>query len=307
MNINRSSLNTSSNAEGKKKSNENNESIDNKLLDKKSLDKNIDSIFSKNAAESFAKANNINSNNISNSNISLGKNDKNPMKLVDSQINSKKKVIVEESKKSGNRARSNMKKPDYIGRDDKVNADSYFKIRDENEILKKQQITLNDDIKRLNAALEKVKYDVLVERRLADRKVIKVDNEFDIEADTIKNENEKLKEKLRKMNTIIQGLQSDKKAKNFAPKKGLASAEKQFLSQSEKNDFLKCINLLREQLKSSETEVKRLHAELYGPNSKVRNIGDYAKEVKNHNLSNIILFIIYDYISYYFTLAQREK
>ena len=115
---------------------------------------------------------------------------------------------------------------------------------------------------------------------MSDRKVIKVDNEFTLEAENIKIENEKLKEQLRKMKTILDGLKSDQKKKSFGPKKNLANAEKAYISHSEKNDFLKCINLLRDQLKTSESEVKRLHSELYGPNSKVRNIGDYAKEVK---------------------------
>jgi len=253
-------------------------SIDNKLLDKKTLDKNIDNLFHKSATDSFIKNNNLNPNNSFSNLSAANKQEKAPVKLLNAE-KAKKSYFNDESKKSESRPKSKAKKVEYIGRDEKVGADGFYKIKDENELLKKQQITLNDDIKRLNAALEKVKYDVLVERRLSDRKVIKVDNEFNIEAESIKGENEKLKEKLRKMNTIIQGLQSEKKTKSFGPKKGLVNAEKQFISQNEKNDFLKCVNLLREQLKSSESEVKRLHAELYGPNSKVRNIGDYAKEV----------------------------
>jgi len=282
MNINRSSIKNTNDAAGVKKSafdvgETSGISIDNKLLDKKSLDKNIDHIFHKSATDSFIKNNNLNPNN-SVSNISLNKHDKHPVKLSNDH-KSKKSFFPEDSRKSESKAKSKVKKVEYIGRDEKVDSDIFYKIKDENDYLKKQQITLNDDIKRLNAALEKVKYDVLVERRLSDRKVIKVDNEFNIEAETIKSENEKLKDKLRKMNTIIQGLQSEKKAKGFGPKKNLANAEKQFISHNEKNDFLKCINLLREQLKTSESEVKRLHSELYGPNSKIRNIGDYAKEV----------------------------
>lgn len=253
-------------------------SIESKLLDKKTLDKNIDNLFHKSATDSFIKNNNLNPNNSFTNLNPASKQEKAPIKLLNAE-KPKKSYLTDESKKSESKPKSKAKKVEYIGRDEKVSADTFFKIKDENEILKKQQITLNDDMKRLNAALEKVKYDVLVERRLSDRKVIKVDNEFNIEAETIKGENEKLKDKLRKMNTIIQGLQSEKKSKSFGPKKGLASAEKQFISQNEKNDFFKCINLLREQLKSSESEVKRMHAELYGPNSKVRNIGDFAKEV----------------------------
>jgi hypothetical protein len=285
MNINRSSSKLQRESglaknSGTEAVNTSNISLDNKLLDKKTLDKNIDHIFQKNATDSFIKNNNLNQNNSFSNFNSANKLEKAPVKVLHAD-KSKKTYFADESKKSDSRPKSKTKKVEYTGRDEKVSADTFFKIKDENEILKKQQLTLNDDMKRLNVALEKVKYDVLVERRLSDKKVIKVDNEFNIEAETIKNENEKLKDKLRKMNTIIQGMQSDKKTKSFGPKKGLVNAEKQFISQNEKNDFLKCVNLLREQLKSSEFEVKRLHAELYGPNSKVRNIGDYAKEVNS--------------------------
>lgn len=239
---------------------------DSKYLDKKTLDKNIDHIFQKTGADSFLRnSNNPDAN-------------KEPTKLTSFE-NKNKTSYDDQKNKSATRPKSKAKKNDYIGRDEKVSSDVFYKIKDENEHLKKKQYTLNDDIKRLNAALEKVKYDVLVERRMSDRKVIKVDNEFNFEAENIKNENDKLKDQLRKMKTILDGLKSDQKKKSFGPKKNLANAEKAYISQSEKNDFLKCVNLLRDQLKTSESEVKRLHSELYGPNSKVRNIGDYAKEV----------------------------
>ena len=274
MSINRPNFNFSSVTNNNPDESE--EKTSGKLLDKKSLEKNIDFIFTKSTGDNIGRTNNLNPNN-SLTNISINKTEKIPVKLINSD--NKKKTFTEESKRSGRRQKSSTKKVDVSGRDEKVDSDTYFKIKDENDHLKKQQITLNDDVKRLNAALEKVKYDILVERRMADRKVVKVDNDYNFEADTIKNDNEKLKEKLRKMNTIIQGLHSEKKTKSFGPKKNLSNAQVLFTSQNEKNDFLKCINLLRDQLKSSEFEVKRLHSELYGPNSKVRNAGDYAKEV----------------------------
>jgi hypothetical protein len=255
-------------------------STNTKLLDKKTLDKNIDHIFNKTSTDSFLRHN---SPNIPNQNLDKEKEKENNLtgKNIPSFENKNKDSFntQEQKNKTQNRPKSKVKKVDYIGRDEKVSSDVYFKVKDENEMLKKQQYTLNDDIKRLNVALEKVKYDVLVERRMSDRKVIKVDNEFTLEAENVKIENDKLKEQLRKMKTILEGLKSDTKKKSFGPKKNLANAEKAYISQSEKNDFLKCINLLRDQLKTSESEVKRLHSELYGPNSKVRNIGDYAKEV----------------------------
>ena len=271
-------------------------STNTKYLDKKSLDKNLDHIFNKTSTDSFLRHN---SQNIPNQNIDKEKErnlnskeitsfeNKNKDKDKDRDKDRDSLYALDQKTKTQNRPKSKVKKVDYIGRDEKVSSDVYYKIKDENEILKKQQYLLNDDIKRLNVALEKVKYDVLVERRMSDRKVIKVDNEFTLEAENVKIENDKLKEQLRKMKTILEGLKSDHKKKSFGPKKNLANAEKAYISQSEKNDFLKCINLLRDQLKTSESEVKRLHSELYGPNSKVRNIGDYAKEVKI-KLKNLI-------------------
>lgn len=142
-------------------------------------------------------------------------------------------------------------------------------------------MTLNDKIKGLNVALEKIKYDVLLERKLADRKVIKMDSGYDMELDTMKNENDKLKEKINKMSVIIQGLQTKtEKGKNYyGTKKNIINAKNTLQMQNDKNEMLRVVNLLREQLKVSDAEVKRLHAELYGPNKNIKAMGDYSNDV----------------------------
>ena len=169
-----------------------NMTVDNsKHLDKKTLDKNIDNLFQKASTNSFLHHN---KNDITNKQTTQG----GATKLISSE--NKNKTSYEDQKNlSVNRPKSTTKKKIDYGRDEKVSADVFYKIKDENDVLKKQQITLNDDMKRVNAAMEKVKYDVLVERRMSDRKVIKVDNEFTFEAENVKIENDKLKDQLRKM------------------------------------------------------------------------------------------------------------
>jgi chaperonin cofactor prefoldin len=131
----------------------------------------------------------------------------------------------------------------------------------------------------LNAALEKTKYDVLVERRLADRKVINIEGGFDVDLETAKIENQKLSEKVKKMQVIIQGMQGQQKSKSLYPRKNLINAKNTLEKQSDTNDYLKCINLLREQLRNSENECKKLHGMLYGPNKQAKGTGEYSKDV----------------------------
>jgi len=128
---------------------------------------------------------------------------------------------------------------------------------------------------------EKVKHGVILERGMADRKVIKLDGGFDVELEELKLENERLKEKERKMQTIIYGLKSETTNKFYGPKKNLIQANTTLVGQSEKNEYLKMINLLREQLKKSEAHCENLDKQLNAPgahhNNKVS--GEFTKEV----------------------------
>jgi hypothetical protein len=168
--------------------------------------------------------------------------------------------------------------PVHIGREDKVDADIFYRVKDENESLKRQQMNQNDQIKKLEAGLEKVKYGMLVERRLGDRKVIHVEGGFDIETETTKLENEKLKDQVKKMRTIIKGMQSEQGARKLG-RKNLINAKQQLENQSDKNEYLAIINHLREQLKNANNDIKQLSAEVNGPHKGVKQMGEYHKDV----------------------------
>jgi hypothetical protein len=192
-------------------------------------------------------------------------------------------LTLEEEKQKRQASQPKRKQNEYLGRDEKVEADKFFKMRDENEQLRKQMEILHTDLKRMNVAVEKTKKDIIVERRLGDRKVIHMDGGFDVEVETLKMENEKLSDKNKKMTVIIQGLQGQQKSKSLNPRKNLINAKNTFDKQNATNEYLHCINLLREQLKNSENEVKRLHGALNGPNRYAKNAGEYTKDV-NFNL-----------------------
>jgi hypothetical protein len=183
-------------------------------------------------------------------------------------------------------SRPKTAKNEYVGRDEKIDSDIFYKIRDDNMNLKKTIQIQNDHIKRLSANFEKVKHNVIVERRLADRKVVPLDNGLDMELETLKNENMKLVEKTKKMTTVIQGLQTQK-CNHIQPRKNLISAKHNIDKQNETNDYLATINFLRQQLKDSQAEVTRLHAELYGGNAKnIKSMGNYSKDVISINLAS---------------------
>ena len=123
---------------------------------------------------------------------------------------------------------------------------------------------------------------MIVERKMADRRVIvKGDNDFNVEIETVKMENEKLKEKLEKFKTIIQGMQTQQKVKTVNPKKSLMKAQNTLDNQNERNELLKMINKLRNKLIESENEILRLNTELYGPNKTGKIVGEYSKEIKD--------------------------
>jgi hypothetical protein len=194
--------------------------------------------------------------------------------------------IIEDKKRAVSRPKTAYKKTaENMFRDNKVDSDIYYKVREENDGLKRHQLQLNDDIKKLNTALEKVKYNVLMERKLSDRKVINTDGGFDVEVETLKIENQKKDEKIKKMAVIIKGLQSHVESKSFAGRKNLINAKSTLESQNEKNEYLKMINYLRELLKTSENEVKRLSSELNNISNRpqTNNLNEFNKELRDKN------------------------
>ena len=123
---------------------------------------------------------------------------------------------------------------------------------------------------------------MITERRFCDRKLVKNDDYMELE--DLKNENEKLKEKVSKMTTIIQGM-SYPQAKQGKPlnqmKKSTNGIKAQQVmdNQNERNELLAALNRCRNKITEQENEIQRLHAELYGPNKGGKLTGEYSKEV----------------------------
>lgn len=197
-----------------------------------------------------------------------------------------KQFLPDDRKRGVSRPKTAYKKTtENVFRENKIDADIYFKVKEENDSLKRHQLQLNDDIKKLNTALEKIKYSVLMERRLSDRKVINTDGGYDVEVETLKIENQKKDDKIKKMAIIIKGLQSQAETKSFGGRKNLINAKSTLDNQNEKNEYLKMINHLRELLKNSENEVKRLSAEINesANNKPMNNISEFNKELRERN------------------------
>ena len=110
-----------------------------------------------------------------------------------------------------------QKKCKYLGRDEKIDPDQYYFVKDENERLKKEKLATNEKIKKMDVSLANIKAQLIKERQLYDQRLLNMDNpKFDKDYQTTKFENEKLKEQNTKLRTYIQGLQSNKKSiQNF--------------------------------------------------------------------------------------------
>ncbi len=174
------------------------------------------------------------------------------------------------------------KKSQLLGRDEKIDPDLYYHVKDENEKLKKEKIETNDKIKRLEVSLANIKAQLIKERKLADQRVINMDNsKFDKDFKSTKLENEKLKEQNTKLRTFIKGLQSDqikvpnfnKSNKNFKTKK-----KNPLEAQREKNSELALISHLREQIRNLTDDRNNLIQEL---ESKTNNNFQTLKSNKN--------------------------
>ena len=162
----------------------------------------------------------------------------------------------------------NAKKPKkkckcFEGRDAKVDADLYFKIKEENDKLKIDRKIQDERIKKLEVSLANIKEGIIKERKQAEYKVINNNNDNNTDLEKTKQENRKLKSENEKKNMIIQGLQSNAliiKAKGKSKNK---KKEKDPLKlQNEKNDYLACISRLREQLKIANEDRRTLISEL---------------------------------------------
>ena len=75
------------------------------------------------------------------------------------------------------------------GRMEKVDADLYYRVKDENEQLKKQKLLNNEKIKKLEVSVANLKENLIKERKLEERKGLNSPYNKDLE--NTKNENTK--------------------------------------------------------------------------------------------------------------------
>ena len=167
--------------------------------------------------------------------------------------------------KDNNKNKSKQKcKP--TGRDQKIEPDLYFMVKEENELLKKDKLAQDKIITELKTSLANIKENIIRERRQADYKVINSGKNFNSDLEKTKYENEKLKFENKKKNLIIQGLQSNttlnnkkkQKSKNKTKLRGAASTTP--INGTEK-DIL--ISQLREQLKIAQDDRHKLITEIH--------------------------------------------
>ena len=95
------------------------------------------------------------------------------------------------------------KKCTCTGRDAKIEPDLYYKIKEENELLKKNKIIKDEKIRNLEVSLANIKESIIRERRQADYKVINNNKDFTADLEKTKYENEKLKFENEKKKLII--------------------------------------------------------------------------------------------------------
>ena len=188
-----------------------------------------------------------------------------------------------------NNIQSSQKKPKKKciceGRDYKIEPDLYFRIKEENEKLKKDRKIQDDRIKKLEVSLANIKETVIKERKQADYKVIN-NNEYNSDMEKTKQENRRLKSENEKKNMIIQGLQSNAliiKAKGKSKNKKRGGDP--LTLQNEKNEYLACISRLREQLKIANEDRRTLIGELRNRQMSL-NISGNINDRNNYNINN---------------------
>ena len=190
------------------------------------------------------------------------------------------------SKKTSNQNDKKSKKHySGVGRDAKIDPDLYYRIKEENEQLKKTKLALNQKITKLETSILNIKENVLRERRQADYKYINPENNYELDFIKSKQENERLKLENEKKDLIIKGLQKDYNQKNTklkSKKTKVAKKKDELTTQEVKNDYLALIARLREQLKYANEDRRNLINE-------IKNIKDsYANVNSNMNNNNYI-------------------
>ena len=192
------------------------------------------------------------------------------------------------SKKPKKNENVKNKKPySGIGRDAKIDPDLFYRIKEENEQLKKTKLALNQKITKLETSLLNIKENVLKERRQADYKYTNPEKNYEIDFIKSKYENEKLKLENEKKDMIIKGLQrnySPKDKNTQGKKRKIAKKKNDLTSQEVKNDYLALIARLREQLKMATEDKRNLIDEIKNIKEAYSNIN--LNMVNNNNYSN---------------------
>jgi protein fantom len=160
-----------------------------------------------------------------------------------------------------------QKKCKYLGRDEKIDPDQYYFVKDENERLKKEKLATNEKIKKMDVSLANIKAQLIKERQLYDQRLLNMDNpKFDKDYQTTKFENEKLKEQNTKLRTYIQGLQSNKKSVPNFNKSKQKKKKNPLVTQKERTNDLALISYLREEIKNLTEDRNRLLQEKISSN-----------------------------------------
>ena len=212
--------------------------------------------------------------------------------------------------------KQNITSTNFKGRDDKVDADKYFKVKEENENLKKEMEKNNEKYKHLQTQLYSYGEKLLKERVHGDKKVIYLEEGCEIELVNLKYENDKLKDQLKKAKTAIKGMsikENNLHKNNYGNsnfKNITTTAKVNADNNSTHNEYIKLIKELKLQLSTQDTEIKRLHNELYGPGSNKINKGlvmneEYTNDLKNKNLQLNELKVKCDQLE--FELSNRNK
>ena len=198
------------------------------------------------------------------------------------------------SKKPKKNENIKNKKPySGIGRDAKIDPDLFYRIKEENEQLKKTKLALNQKITKLETSLLNIKENVLKERRQADYKYTNPEKNYEIDFIKSKYENEKLKLENEKKDMIIKGLQrnySPKEKNAQGKKKKIAKKKNELTSQEVKNDYLALIARLREQLKMATEDKRNLIDEIKNIKEAYSNINLNINNNNNYSNSNNIGF-----------------
>ena len=200
--------------------------------------------------------------------------------------NNKKQVSNDINNNSIIDNKKTRKKCSCTGRDKKIEPDLYYKVKEENELLKKNKIEQDDRIKKLEVSLANIKESIIRERKQADYKVIN-NKDFNIDLEKTKYENQKLKFENEKKNLIIQGLQSNaliKKTKQKSKNRKKCKSRDPLNYQNEKNDYLALISRLREQLKIANEDKRTLISELR--NRQLSNSNINMNSLNNISLQN---------------------